>query len=250
MKNKKYHSLRWQITLLILVGAIVFSSVILLVTYRYVDKILTDSVIEEGRIVAENVAELAAEKLIEDDIVALKTMIEKYKYYSSIEYILIEDFNNQVKTDTYNGKIPSELLHANTYNENSTQGFSVKVIQIVSQNIAVFDILQPVKEGLLGFVRIGMKKSAVDEKVKETIFRIGFVFFIGTFLAIILAVFIITLQINRPIAYLTETASRISMGEFNIPVQVKTKNEIGILGEAIERMRESLKTSIERLRNR
>ncbi|OPX35197.1 hypothetical protein B1H10_01830 [candidate division KSB1 bacterium 4484_188] len=250
MKNKKYHSLRWQITLLILVGAIVFSSVILLVTYRYVDKILTDSIIEEGRIVAENVAELAAEKLIEDDIVALKTMIEKYKYYSSIEYILIEDFNNQVKTDTYNGKIPSELVHANMYNENSTKGFSVKVIQIVSQNIAVFDILQPVKEGLLGFVRIGMKKSAVDEKVKETIFRIGLVFFIGTFLAIILAVFIITLQINRPIAYLTETASKISMGEFNIPVQVKTKNEIGILGEAIERMRESLKTSIERLRNR
>jgi len=45
-------------------------------------------------------------------------------------------------------------------------------------------------------------------------------------------------------------AYKISMGDFQKPVIVRVKNEIGVLGEAIERMRESLKTSIERLRNR
>ena len=45
-------------------------------------------------------------------------------------------------------------------------------------------------------------------------------------------------------------AYKISMGEFDKPVRVSVKNEIGILAEAIERMRESLKSSIERLKNR
>jgi HAMP domain-containing protein len=127
---------------------------------------------------------------------------------------------------------------------------TVKLIEVHSLNIQVYDILQPIKEGLLGFVRVGMKKSFVDERIQETITYLGIVFLIGTFLAIILAIFIITLQFSRPIAYLTDVAHKISMGELEKPVRVRVKNEIGILGDAIERMRVSLKSSIDRLRTR
>jgi len=114
----------------------------------------------------------------------------------------------------------------------------------------IYDITQPIKEGLLGFVRVGMKKKYVDQKIKETLYFLVIVFIGGTFLAIILTLFIITLKVSKPIAYLTDVAYKISLGDFNTPVNLKTRNEIGVLGEAIERMRESLKTSIERLRKR
>ncbi len=250
MTTKFFSSLRWKITLLILFGAIVFSVITLFITYRYVNNLLTDSLIEQGRIVAGNLAEIAAEKLIEEDIVALRSTIEKYKYYSNIEYIIVEDFNHQIKTDTYNEAVPKEINYHNVYEEFTDNNTSVKLIELDSQNIEVYDILLPIKEGLLGFVRIGMKKSYVDEKIEETILYLSLVFGIGIFLAIILVLFIITLQITRPIVYLTEEASKISMGDFDRPVNIKVKNEIRILADSIERMRESLKTSIDRLSKR
>jgi len=251
MKKLVYFSLRLRIAIFILVGTLLFSCVILYTTYQYVNRTLTESLIEQGRLLAANIAEIAAEKIIEEDFVELKSLVEKYKYYSTIEYILIEDYSGQIKTDTYNGIVPNEISagHPETRFE-AEQEYDVKMIRVTSQHTQVYDIKQAVKEGLLGYVRVGMKKSFVDDKIKETIIYLGIVFLIGTFLAITLTVFIITLQFSRPIAHLTEMAHKISMGDFNKPVRVQVKNEIGILAEAIERMRESLKSSIERLKSR
>ncbi len=250
MRRFKFFSLRWQIALIILLGTFVFSVLTLFITYRYISDLLTRSLLEEGEIIAQSLSDHAAEKLIEDDIVGLKNIIEKYKYYSNIEYILIEDFNNQIKTDTYNGNIPEEIREIYTsVNKVLTNSKQYSVLLNVRGKY-IYDITQPIKEGLLGFVRVGMKKKYVDQKIKETLYFLVIVFIGGTFLAIILTLFIITLKVSKPIAYLTDVAYKISLGDFNTPVNLKTRNEIGVLGEAIERMRESLKTSIERLRKR
>jgi two-component system phosphate regulon sensor histidine kinase PhoR len=251
MKNLAKFSLRIRIAIFIFIGTLLFSSLILYLTYRYVNETLTDSLIEQGRIVAANIAELAAEKIILEDLVELKAIIEKYRYYSNIEYILIENFNGQVETDTYNGQIPMEIRTGHPQTDFSEDpGYGVTLIDMNTQNTQIYDIKHSIKEGLLGFVRVGMKKSYVDEKIKETILYLSIVFLVGIFLAITLTIFIITLQFSRPIAHLTDMAYKISMGEFDKPVRVAVKNEIGILAEAIERMRESLKSSIERLKTR
>jgi methyl-accepting chemotaxis protein len=251
MKRTTHFSLRLRIAIFILLGTFIFSSLILYITYRYIDETLTESLIDQGRIVAANIAELAAEKLIEDDMVALRAIIEKYKYYSSIEYILIEDFSGQIRTDTYNGNIPNEIIFGHPDTEFSEDiEYKVKLIGVFEENIKIYDIKQTIKEGLLGFARVGMQKSFVDVRVKETIIYLSIVFLIGIFLAIILTIFVITLQFSRPIAHLTEMAYKISMGDFDKPVRVFVKNEIGVLAEAIERMRESLKSSLDRLKNR
>ncbi|MBN2366744.1 MAG: HAMP domain-containing protein [Calditrichaeota bacterium] len=251
MKKISYFSLRLKIAVFILIGTLIFSAIILYITHHYVYRTLTDSLIEQGHIVATNISELAAEKIIEEDIISLKTIIEKNKYNSNIEYILIEDFSGTILTDTYNANIPSAIITGHSETEfNDERNYGIKLISGQNPGTEIYDIKQPIKEGLLGFVRVGMKKSFVDDKIGETIIYLSLVFLIGTFLAITLTIFIITLQFSRPIAHLTDMAYKISMGDFNKPVRVQVKNEIGILAEAIERMRESLKSSIERLKNR
>lgn len=251
MKKSKFLSLRIRIVLFLLFGTVIFSSITLFLTYNYVNKTLTESLIEQGNIVAANLAEVAAEKLIEEDLVALRSTIEKYKYYSNIEYILIEDFSDEIVVDTYNGNVPNEIIlgHPQKNIDENTK-YTIEMIDVFSQGIKVYDIKQPIEEGLLGFVRVGMRKSYVDGKIRETITYLGIVFLIGIFLAIILAIFIVTLQISRPIADLTKMAYKISMGDFNKPIRVRVKNEIGILAEAIERMRVSLKSALDRLANK
>jgi HAMP domain-containing protein len=251
MKKSKFLSLRIRIVLFLLLGTIVFTSITLFLTYNYINKTLTESLIEQGSIVAANIAEIAAEKLIEEDLVALRSTIEKYKYYSNIEYILIENFNDEIVVDTYNGNVPNEIIMGHPQRETTDdRQYTVELVNTYTLGIQTYDIKQPVKEGLLGFVRVGMRKSYVDGKIKETITYLGLVFLIGIFLAIILAIFIVTLQISRPIAHLTDMAYKISMGDFNKPVRVSVKNEIGILAEAIERMRVSLKSALDRLANK
>jgi HAMP domain-containing protein len=56
--------------------------------------------------------------------------------------------------------------------------------------------------------------------------------------------------LSRPIIKLTHVADRISMGELDIEINTKRKDEIGNLAEAIARMQDSIRLSIERLRQR
>lgn len=57
-------------------------------------------------------------------------------------------------------------------------------------------------------------------------------------------------RLTRRIQSLTDVAERISVGELEAEVQVKGKDEISSLAEAISRMQESVRLSIERLRRR
>ena len=49
---------------------------------------------------------------------------------------------------------------------------------------------------------------------------------------------------------LTEVADRISVGELDAVIDIDSKDEIGDLAEAITRMQDSVRLSIERLRRR
>jgi methyl-accepting chemotaxis protein len=54
--------------------------------------------------------------------------------------------------------------------------------------------------------------------------------------------------LSRPIIKLTHVADRISMGELDVEISTNRKDEIGNLAEAIARMQDSIRLSIERLR--
>jgi HAMP domain-containing protein len=57
-------------------------------------------------------------------------------------------------------------------------------------------------------------------------------------------------SISKSIIRLTEAADTISLGELDIPVEQKSNDELGDLAEALERMRLSLRSALERLRRR
>jgi len=72
-------------------------------------------------------------------------------------------------------------------------------------------------------------------------------------IGIVLMAFIIIIygyRLTRNIKYLTEAADRISVGDLEAEIEVTSKDEIGNLADAISRMQDSLRFSIERLRRR
>jgi methyl-accepting chemotaxis protein len=72
----------------------------------------------------------------------------------------------------------------------------------------------------------------------------------ATVLFVILVAFYIGRRIATPIRELTDAADRISVGELDVKIDIKSKDEIAALGDAISRMQESIRLSLERLRRR
>jgi methyl-accepting chemotaxis protein len=72
----------------------------------------------------------------------------------------------------------------------------------------------------------------------------------ATFIVVLIIAYIASRAIVTPIRKLTDAANRISVGELGVEIENKSKDEIGDLAEAITRMQDSIRLSIERLRRR
>jgi len=72
----------------------------------------------------------------------------------------------------------------------------------------------------------------------------------GTLLLVAFVVAFYGHTLTRRIKSLTEIAERISVGDLDAEIRTTSKDEIGALGEAIARMQDSIRLSIERLRRR
>ena len=72
----------------------------------------------------------------------------------------------------------------------------------------------------------------------------------GTLVLVALIVWVYSHRLTGKIKSLTEVTERISVGDLAAEVETKSKDEIGELAEAVSRMQESIRLSIERLRRR
>lgn len=78
----------------------------------------------------------------------------------------------------------------------------------------------------------------------------AFILMGATFIIVVLIAYVASRAIVTPIRKLTDAANRISVGELGVEIESKSKDEIGELAEAIIRMQDSIRLSIERLRRR
>jgi HAMP domain-containing protein len=73
---------------------------------------------------------------------------------------------------------------------------------------------------------------------------------VGTLILIGVIVFLYGQTVTKRIKYLTDAAESISVGELETEIDIKSNDEIGDLGEAISRMQDSIRLSLERLKRR
>jgi len=79
-------------------------------------------------------------------------------------------------------------------------------------------------------------------------FRIFFLIILITLLVLMAVIFLFSRSVVHPIKYLSKVADTISMGELNVPINLKATGEVGLLVESLERMQASVKAAIERFK--
>ena len=80
--------------------------------------------------------------------------------------------------------------------------------------------------------------------------NINIIIFAVLIIVIGLSIFIYGYRLSKNIGMLTDAADRISVGELDVVIEIRSNDEIGALADAISRMQDSLRFSIERLRRR
>jgi methyl-accepting chemotaxis protein len=97
---------------------------------------------------------------------------------------------------------------------------------------------------------------AIQQEEKEAFYIIDQLMSYAYLLLAVTVVFVFIIAwfsgraLSRPITKLTDTADRISVGELDVEIDTHRKDEIGDLAEAVSRMQDSIRLSIERLRKR
>jgi predicted Zn finger-like uncharacterized protein len=100
------------------------------------------------------------------------------------------------------------------------------------------------------FTRPVERLKARSQKIAKRVRNINAGVMLGTIILIGLIVFFYGRKVTGNIRRLSEVADRISIGDLDAEIDIKSKDEIGELAEAISRMQDSLRLSIERLRHR
>jgi methyl-accepting chemotaxis protein len=92
-----------------------------------------------------------------------------------------------------------------------------------------------------------------DKEVFATFNRVqefALILLAGTVLLVLIIAWFSARAIVTPIMKLTDAAERMSLGELNVKIDIKSKDEIGLLAQAIGRMQTSLRLAMNRLRKK
>ncbi len=100
----------------------------------------------------------------------------------------------------------------------------------------------------VGVIHVYLTQKFMQQDLNQLIITIAITTLILN-LVIFLAIFTsLNTILIQPVRHLTEVTERMSMGNLDVKIDIHSKDEIGLLAEAIERMEMSLRLAMERLR--
>ena len=240
----KFLSLRWKISGILVFSNLFLGAIIIFIVQRMVTESLENELIERGKAIAVNLSKYTGELILEEDKIGLTEIITSLLSFETAQYILIQRSDGTFISDTFNGNIPPELMAREVGEEIIND--QPQLIELEGLNEVCYDIVVPVEEGSLGFIRIGMKRSYIASKVQKTNTFILIIILAVTLLGIIVVYFLAN-KIIHPILHLANRANEISTGKLQDKVTIKTNDEINYMAEAVERLRESLNIALEKL---
>ncbi|TBL75027.1 two-component system histidine kinase PnpS [Paenibacillus thalictri] len=126
------------------------------------------------------------------------------------------------------------------------EGYSIRYSDTIGRNMLYAAV--PVKENgaVVGYLRLAMSLEDVEQSIRQVWFGL----IVGLLIVFILAGLIsyrVAFGITRPIERITQVAQQITNLNYKARVTIRKKDEIGQLGQAINRMADSLQLQMNRI---
>jgi len=163
--------------------------------------------------------------------------VAKYSFQNK-EVVYIKVYDNEEGTDLLAGYCRDKEWGIKTWNDDSI----IDDPYLITQKATINRIVDG-KNTIIGLVEMGFtSKFYQKEKITTVLFIMLFGFFV---LALVLGLLIvITKVITNPILKLATISEQIAKGDLSQKVDIKSKDEIGILAQAFNNMTEELNKTI------
>jgi len=191
----------------------------------------------KGSALAANVASMSADHVLVDSPVTLGSMLEEAKGTDrEIVYMFVLDKRGMVVSDTFNGAFPRDLLEITAAGPNGPAKSPV----FRTEKGLVADFAAPIMHGMAGTLHLGLSEQNVEERIGEVRQRLAIVT-LAFLLVGVLASHLLAAYITRPLDDLVLAAGEMGRGNLDRRSRVRTRDEIGILSAAFNRMGDELR---------
>jgi HAMP domain-containing protein len=235
-------SLKWKIGAASGGTVLVMGVIVLSIVYFLTESALRKQVDFRSSAIATNLSDAAAPYISRRSVLELDALVAKYGRLEGVAYAFVQDGKGEIIASS-SQPFPAEL--GNTLND-ARQDRTATSRSLTLRGRPVHETRAPVLEGRLGAVRVGLWDDTIQQDVRRTLLPIILVTAICLGVAAILSVFIAG-TVVKPIIELSAAADAMSRGQLDVPIAVRSDDEIGELARSIERMRASLKAAISRL---
>jgi HAMP domain-containing protein len=240
--GRRKMSLKWKIGAASGGTVLAMGVIVLGIVYFLTENALRKQVDFRSSAIATNLSDAAAPYISRRSVLELDALVAKYGRLEGVAYAFVQDGKGEVIASSTQ-PFPVELK--NSLN-NNVQERTAASRSLTLRGRPVYETRAPVLEGQLGAVRVGLWDDTIQQDVRKTLLPIILVTAICLGVAAILAV-IIAGSVVKPIIELAAAADAMSRGQLDLPIAVRSEDEIGELARSLERMRASLKAAITRL---
>ncbi len=227
-----YHRILSMALLIILL----LSGALGIAVWNLLDDIVARLLEKRGVEIATHVAQGGSNYVLTDDSYNLYELASQTMAGSEdIRYILVFDINNRLLAHTFHGGVPKDLL---AFDAAATVP-PYRVAAFASNEGPIHDVVVPIDNGAVGFVRLGMTeeytRNLIMLHIRDIIAAIFVVCGVGAAIASVIA-----RRITRPITALAQVAAAITQGDPTVRAAIADRGEVGKLAAAFNDMASSL----------
>lgn len=191
---------------------------------------------KRGIFMAHKIAADSIDPILTEKFFELQMRIKDLKNAEDdIEYIFVQNARGDVLAHTFKKGFPEDLRQLN----GTSNGRTNDIQRIATERGVILDFPSPLLNGTIGRLHLGLSeepvRASVNEVVMLLVWAIVAVLVLGGGSAVVLAT-----SITKPLHLLAIAAQSLERGNLNTRVPVRSKDEVGQLATAFNKMAATL----------
>src|SRR3972149_456045 len=225
-------TIRTKIMGIVLAMVLLLGFSVTVVVRVYLTHILEEQLAQRSISIARDLAARSTDLMLTNNTFALFELLrDTVENNEDVRYAFVLDQRGNVVVSTFGESFPHELVEANAVQPN--ERFRLEILS--TEEGLTRDAAVPIFEHGTGVARVGMSDHGLRATVATMTQQLFLVIGSAT-LAGIVAAFLLTILLTRPILELVEVARLIGEGRLDRKARVWAQDEIGRLSQAINAM--------------
>ncbi|WP_029895770.1 ATP-binding protein [Desulfohalovibrio reitneri] len=195
---------------------------------------MTEEYISKGEAIAQSIATSSVEVLLNRDASTAQAMVDQYLEIHGTAYVLVSDASGRPIAHTFVPRVPPSVERLRP----SPKGFTVTDIKTAEGSY--IDVSKPILAGVAGTVHVGMDRGLIHEYILDAVARQQ-ALLLAIMAVAIVALYLGVRRVSLPLSALTDYAERLSRHDFDAPMPVRSRHEIGQLATTLQNMADEIK---------